>query len=635
MKKLLMTSVLSCLTTSVLAFNAEAQTYCENGAGSAHYFWIESVASGDFFHTAGPLQGVLDDQDHLYHGYLDYTDLMINWKTETNPLELTPGTLIPGYPMSWQVWLDLNLDYDFSPDELVLSAQSLTAVTQSVDLSGLNISSDLITRMRVSMSFIEPAPVCGGFGMGEVEDYSVTIQAPTHFSLRVPEDYTSIQAAIDAALPGDRVLVNDGTYYETLVVNKPLLLESVNGFETTLVVGVANQHTIEVQSADVAIKGFDVAGASANQKAGIYFAQGAHNGEAKYNRCADIVAVDPSYAGVYVDDADFVVVNDQLCEAPGTFGVRVDDSIGSHVSNNTANNQTGAGFYIYRSSDVIVENNQARNNQLAGININKLVNGLVTANECSDNIDTEAHFRGGKGISVIYSDGLNITDNQCIDNDGVGISVRLSDDVVVSGNTSNENEMGIHAGAAHRISIINNFSNNNLNEGVLVASSNDVLVNGNEVLFNVSHGLHLTRSNHAEVTDNQLLSNGRAFNIRESNQGVFVGNSLQSPEVVEPDCQMLLYRSSGNRFFLNNFNMAFDSVWCVDQDSVNQWQTSGPVDYIYLSQTLTGYLGNFYLGVSHSDTGGDGVADQVLVLPGNQQSDGFALVAPAGDYRVQ
>src|SRR5262245_12504393 len=40
----------------------------------------------------------------------------------------------------------------------------------------------------------------------------------------VPDDYPTIQAAIDAAAPGDVIQVKAGTYRESLVINKPISL---------------------------------------------------------------------------------------------------------------------------------------------------------------------------------------------------------------------------------------------------------------------------------------------------------------------------------------------------------------------------------------------------------------------------
>ncbi len=62
-----------------------------------------------------------------------------------------------------------------------------------------------------------------------------------HFSFatvfNVPADYPTIQEAIDAANPGDEVLVDDGTYYENILIEKNIYLNSVNGAEFTIIDG--------------------------------------------------------------------------------------------------------------------------------------------------------------------------------------------------------------------------------------------------------------------------------------------------------------------------------------------------------------------------------------------------------------
>ncbi len=81
-------------------------------------------------------------------------------------------------------------------------------------------------------------------------------------SLGVPADYSTIQAAIDAASPGDSILVADGEYVESITINKSLILESENGYESTVIREPEGGcvSLVSIQSDDVTVRGFSLRG---------------------------------------------------------------------------------------------------------------------------------------------------------------------------------------------------------------------------------------------------------------------------------------------------------------------------------------------------------------------------------------
>jgi photosystem II stability/assembly factor-like uncharacterized protein len=79
----------------------------------------------------------------------------------------------------------------------------------------------------------------------------------------VPDDYPTIQVAVDAASPGDTIIVRDGTYIENVDVNKDhLTIKSENGAGKTIVQAAnPNEHVFKVRASYVNINGFTVKGA--------------------------------------------------------------------------------------------------------------------------------------------------------------------------------------------------------------------------------------------------------------------------------------------------------------------------------------------------------------------------------------
>ncbi len=57
---------------------------------------------------------------------------------------------------------------------------------------------------------------------------AVVPPASAAVTLRVPQDHPTIQAAVNAALPGDTIVIGPGTYYENVIVDKSISLIGEN-----------------------------------------------------------------------------------------------------------------------------------------------------------------------------------------------------------------------------------------------------------------------------------------------------------------------------------------------------------------------------------------------------------------------
>jgi len=122
---------------------------------------------------------------------------------------------------------------------------------------------------------------------------------PEAATIYVPDDYSTIQAAVDAASPGDSIIVRDDTYTENVDVNKDhLTIRSENGAARTIVQGnTVNSSVFSIRANAVTLDGFTITEGynglhlttgrshciisnnivNSNQEAGILIQAGAYN----------------------------------------------------------------------------------------------------------------------------------------------------------------------------------------------------------------------------------------------------------------------------------------------------------------------------------------------------------------------
>ena len=88
--------------------------------------------------------------------------------------------------------------------------------------------------------------------------FGLTINTSTASTTRrVPEDYPTIQAAINAASPGDTILVAAGIYPEYVCVNKSVTLQGTN--RESIITGAATPpRVVDVKASNVKIRGFTI-----------------------------------------------------------------------------------------------------------------------------------------------------------------------------------------------------------------------------------------------------------------------------------------------------------------------------------------------------------------------------------------
>lgn len=187
--------------------------HCSSGGETTEDEWIGTVEVGDITNASG-------DND----GYMDFTDIVIPLHAgRTTPFTLTPEYSNTHYQEYWRIWIDLDCNGSFDdPGEMVFDpgTTSNEAVTGQFTLP-CNTNPGEYT-MRISMRYNTANGSCGSFTYGEVEDYTVDIQAFTPPDLVIPE-------AQDATITADNFCTDsDGwmhfTYFDNSNNTEYLLL---------------------------------------------------------------------------------------------------------------------------------------------------------------------------------------------------------------------------------------------------------------------------------------------------------------------------------------------------------------------------------------------------------------------------
>lgn len=171
--------------------------------------------------------------------------------------------------------------------------------------------------------------------------------------LRVPFDYPTIQAAIDAAIVGvDSVQVHDGTYYENINLTKAILVSSANGPEKTIINGSNPSDPTRGSSVwlgdRAVLSGFTVTGGTGTRLSPYYYGGGVYitawNYPASIRNC--IIAGNTAEhhgGGIWITGK--AVISDSIIE---NNHAGLEGGIGGYdtvtISRSTIRNNTAAGY---------------------------------------------------------------------------------------------------------------------------------------------------------------------------------------------------------------------------------------------------------------------------------------------------
>jgi parallel beta-helix repeat protein len=278
-------------------------------------------------------------------------------------------------------------------------------------------------------------------------------------TLHVPRDFPTIQAAVDATVPGDLVLVGPGTYHEAVLVGTDRVV--VRGLDRNAVILDGQDRLdngITVNSDGVAIENLTVHGYRFN---GVIF-NSTYGGDDPY----DPSAVLQDYRVSYV-----------TAHGNGLYGVYAFGARGGLFEESYASGHPDSGFYIGRCDpcDAVVRHVTATGN----------VVGFQGTNASGNLFIVESEWRGNR---VGIQPNSDTEEGNLPQHDAtiVGNVVADNDNPATPPSDTGEFGYGIALGGASRDVIERNLVTGNANTGIaLLGDNKGFLAADNRVVGNV------------------------------------------------------------------------------------------------------------------------------------------------------
>ena len=281
--------------------------------------------------------------------------------------------------------------------------------------------------------------------------------SPVSASLRVhnidtAEDFATIQEAIDdpGTLDKHTILVDSGTYYEHVVVDKSISLIGENR-DTTIIDGNKTRDVIEVKADSVIISGFTIQNGGRNG--------GGHG------------------RGIWVWNCNSVNVTDNIV-SHNKYGIWLHTSNYSIIIGNVITSNNGTGVFWWKNNGTIILHNTISDNAYDGVFMRYVTYSIVRENTITAN--------GQSGIGLHDSSGNIIIKNTISNNELDGVYSSYSNGNIISGNHMKANDWsGIWLSDSSNNTIsVNNITNNGwgTEEGSgisLQSSSNNYIYHNN------------------------------------------------------------------------------------------------------------------------------------------------------------
>jgi len=472
----------------------------------------------------------------------------------------------------------------------------------------------------------------------------------------ITNPYDTIQEGIDNVLNGGTVNVENRTYSDSVIVNKPIYIKGIAS-SVYYIDGDVTLDAKPITITDAVIQsphswyitqnasiqdGIDAAGHGDSIKVGT----GTYTENIVINKTINITSVngsDSTYiqAAITRDHVITITADSVMFNGFSLYGAANpphDDKAGIYLYDvencNIKNNSSGCDYSKANDYGILIVNSDNNNFENNEFNFNIGI-GLYLINSYYNYIfENNINYNIYNG-SYIESSNFNVVNNNNFNNNGfLGIIFFESNNNFVINNSIKGSQL---FGVKLR-SCSNNYLNNNVfkenSEGSgLIIEYNSIhnVVNNNICELN-KYGLQIKQSSYFNTITNNIISNNTEHGIVLDNSD----NNTLTMNLSDSNTTfgINIVSSDSNNIYLNTFR---DNSFPVNSNSsINDWNSPTEISYKFNGYSYhKKFLGNFYSNYSGFDSNEDGIGDSPYDLPGSEPNDNYPLILSAENYIMQ